>query len=152
MGDGTRLAIAILILFGAMVCFFFAFHPGGVQGVSDPDTMLQWLMGEFQNTANPSLTPDQIAAGATTTGGGGGGKVLAQLWRHCNSKAFHGKAAWGRDGIVSQLFAISTSGRGRQRRKVARERLQRITPRPRLAAAESNSRHASITPLMLASK
>jgi hypothetical protein len=49
---GTKLAIAIAILFLAMVCFFFAFHPGGVQGVSDPDTMLQWLMGEFQNTAS----------------------------------------------------------------------------------------------------
>jgi hypothetical protein len=62
MGNGTRLAIAILILFLAMVCFFFAFHPGGVQGVSDPDTMLQWLMGEFENTSsgNP-VTADQIA-------------------------------------------------------------------------------------------
>jgi hypothetical protein len=77
MGDGTRLAIAILILFLAMICFFFAFHPGGVQGVSDPNTMLQWLMGEFENTANPSLTPDQIAAGATTTGGGGSGGAKA---------------------------------------------------------------------------
>lgn len=42
-----------------MVAFFFAFHPGGVQGVSDPDTMLQWLMGQFQNT---SQTPGQSAA------------------------------------------------------------------------------------------
>lgn len=62
MGGGSRLAIAILILFLAMVCFFFAFHPGGVQGVSDPNTMLQWLMGEFQNTASGNtLTPGQIA-------------------------------------------------------------------------------------------
>jgi hypothetical protein len=76
MGDGTRLAIAILILFLAMVCFFFAFHPGGVQGVSDPQTMLQWLMGEFENTANPAVSASAI--GGTTTGGGGGGKVLAQ--------------------------------------------------------------------------
>jgi hypothetical protein len=79
MGGGTRLAIAIAILFLAMVCFFFAFHPGGVQGVSDPDTMLQWLMGEFENTSNPSLSPSDISAPATTTGGGGGGgKVLEQ--------------------------------------------------------------------------
>jgi hypothetical protein len=47
VGNGTRLAIAIVMMFGAMVAFFFAFHPGGVQGVSDPDTMLQWLMGEY---------------------------------------------------------------------------------------------------------
>jgi hypothetical protein len=53
MGDGTRLAIAILILFLAMVAFFFAFHPGGVQGVSDPDTMLQWLFGEFDVASSP---------------------------------------------------------------------------------------------------
>jgi hypothetical protein len=51
MADSTRLGVAILLMFLAMVCFFFAFHPGGVQGVSDPDTMLQWLMGEF-NTAS----------------------------------------------------------------------------------------------------
>lgn len=69
MGSGTRLAIAILIFFGAFVCFFFAFHPGGVQGVSDPDTMLQWLMGEFQNTAggNPVSAAD-IAGTPSITG------------------------------------------------------------------------------------
>lgn len=62
MGGGARLAIAIAILFLAMVCFFFAFHPGGVQGVSDPNTMLQWLMGEFQNTASGN----QLGASAIT--------------------------------------------------------------------------------------
>jgi hypothetical protein len=65
MGDGTRLAVAILILFLAMVCFFFAFHPGGVQGVSDPDTMLQWLMGEFQNTAGGNQVPASDTGSAT---------------------------------------------------------------------------------------
>jgi hypothetical protein len=74
MGNGTRLAIAILILFLAMVCFFFAFHPGGVQGVSDPDTMLQWLMGEFENTSNPVVTN----AADITGGGGGGGTPKAE--------------------------------------------------------------------------
>lgn len=73
MGSGTRLAIAILILFLAMVCFFFAFHPGGVQGVSDPDTMLQWLMGEFQNTASGNTISAATIAGDEATGGGGGG-------------------------------------------------------------------------------
>ena len=65
MGSGTRLAVAILILFLAMVCFFFAFHPGGVQGVSDPDTMLQWLMGEFENTAGGNQVSAGTVAGNT---------------------------------------------------------------------------------------
>lgn len=51
MEDGTRLAIAILMMFLSMICFFFAFHPGGVQNVTNPDTALQWLMGEFDKTA-----------------------------------------------------------------------------------------------------
>lgn len=63
MGNGTRLAVAILVLFVAMVCFFFAFHPGGVQGVSDPDTMLEWLMGEYQTTASgQQITSSALAA------------------------------------------------------------------------------------------
>jgi len=57
MGDATKFAMAIAIIFGAMVCFFFAFHPGGVQGVSDPQAMLEWLSSEFQQ------------AGTTGTGG-----------------------------------------------------------------------------------
>jgi hypothetical protein len=57
MGDPTRLALAILMMFLAMVAFFFAFHPGGVQGISDPDTMLSWLFGEF-NTASKTPTGD----------------------------------------------------------------------------------------------
>jgi hypothetical protein len=78
MGNGTRLAVAILIFFAAFVCFFFAFHPGGVQGVSDPGTMLQWLMGEFQNTSSGNtLSAAQIGEQPTTTGSGGGGKDLA---------------------------------------------------------------------------
>lgn len=64
MANGTRLAIAILFMFLAMVAFFFAFHPGGVQGVSDPDTMLQWLMNSWQTTAS---------GGTSTSGGGSSG-------------------------------------------------------------------------------
>lgn len=54
MGDGTRLAIAIVMLFLAMVAFFFAFHPQGVTGVTNPKTALQWLETQFQNTASGS--------------------------------------------------------------------------------------------------
>jgi hypothetical protein len=49
--NGTRLAIAILMMFLAMIAFFFAFHPGGVENVHNPDSALQWLMGEFDKTA-----------------------------------------------------------------------------------------------------
>lgn len=65
MGDSTRLAIAILVLFLAMVAFFFAFHPGGVQGVSDPDTMLQWLMGEYTVGSAPAAAPASGGSGET---------------------------------------------------------------------------------------
>lgn len=50
--DGTRLAVAILMLFLAMIAFFFAFHPGGVQGpINNPRDMLQWLMQEFETAS-----------------------------------------------------------------------------------------------------
>lgn len=49
MGDGVKLATAIVVMWLALVFFFFAFHPGGVEGVSNPVQMLQWLMNEFQN-------------------------------------------------------------------------------------------------------
>ena len=74
MGDAARLAIAILVFFLAMVAFFFAFHPGGVEGVSDPATMLQWLMKQWDTT---SSDPQSQATGTTqapdtTTAGGRG--------------------------------------------------------------------------------
>jgi hypothetical protein len=47
MGDSGRLALAILMLLGAMFLFFFAFHPGGVETVTSPADMLKWLFGEF---------------------------------------------------------------------------------------------------------
>lgn len=53
MGDAVRFAIAILVIWLAMLAFFFAFHPGGVQGVSDPVTMLQWLFKKWDETTNP---------------------------------------------------------------------------------------------------
>lgn len=69
MGGGTRLAIGILIMWIALVFFFFAFHPGGVENVSNPGQMLQWLMKEFTNltggdtsTTAASLTADTGAS------------------------------------------------------------------------------------------
>jgi hypothetical protein len=56
MGGGTRFAIGILIMWLALVFFFFAFHPGGVQNVSNPGQMLQWLMSEFNRLTGGTST------------------------------------------------------------------------------------------------
>ena len=73
MGDGTRLAIAILVFWAALVFFFFAFHPGGVSldgaNVSNPSQMLKFLINEFGNLAG---------GGTGSSGGGGGGKIVTQ--------------------------------------------------------------------------
>lgn len=69
MGDSTRFAIAIAILIGAMIFFFFAFHPGGVEGVNNPVEMIKWLMDEFNNTA--SKTNDNAPAEIPGTGSAG---------------------------------------------------------------------------------
>jgi hypothetical protein len=62
MGDGVRLAIAIGVLFLAGVAFFFAFHPSGVEGATNPDNALSWLMSQFQETAAGGITPGETAA------------------------------------------------------------------------------------------
>lgn len=56
MEAGTKLALGILAIFGAMVCFYFAFHPGKMAGgnVKNPNDALQWLIKEFQATAGVS--------------------------------------------------------------------------------------------------
>lgn len=73
MGDGARLAIAILILFLAMVAFFFAFHPGGValdgKEVKNPGDILKFMFAEFDKGAGVSSTDTgnaNPAPGATT--------------------------------------------------------------------------------------
>lgn len=56
MSDGTKLAIGILVMWVALVFFFFAFHPGGVKNVSNPGQMLKWLVDEFGNLAGGTST------------------------------------------------------------------------------------------------
>lgn len=79
MGDGAKFALALIIFLLAFIAFFFAFHPGGVQGVSDPDTMLEWLFGQYQVTAtgqqgeggttnNASVGPNNAGSAPTATG------------------------------------------------------------------------------------
>jgi hypothetical protein len=74
MGDGARLAIAILMLFLAMVAFFFAFHPGGVDfttvGATDaskgnPSDVLKWLFLQF-DTATTGGTSGAAAVPNTS--------------------------------------------------------------------------------------
>ena len=69
-GDGTRLAVAILVFFLAMLAFFFAFHPGGVEGVSDPATMLQWLMKQWDATSQGAPPAAEIPQSVPVQGGG----------------------------------------------------------------------------------
>lgn len=54
MDGSTKLALGILTIFGAMVCFYFAFHPNGVSGVKNPGDALQWMIKEFQSTSGAS--------------------------------------------------------------------------------------------------
>lgn len=74
MGDGTRLAIAIAILFLAGVAFFFAFHPSGVAGATNPDNALEWLMNEFQETAGVTATAPADAGAASPSADQPGGQ------------------------------------------------------------------------------
>jgi hypothetical protein len=51
MESGTKFAIGILAIFGSMVSFYFAFHPNGVSGVSNPSDAVKWIVTQFQSTA-----------------------------------------------------------------------------------------------------
>lgn len=87
MGDGARLAVAILILFLAMVAFFFAFHPSGVANadgtpVNNPAEILKWLFGQWDTTVTGSAasTNEQLKAkGTAPTGSANTGGNSANL-------------------------------------------------------------------------
>jgi hypothetical protein len=68
MSDGTKLAIAILVMWMAMVFFFFAFHPGGVKDVSNPGQMLKWLVDEFTHLAGGSTQATLTSANTSGSG------------------------------------------------------------------------------------
>lgn len=67
MSDGTKLAVAILVMWLALVFFFFAFHPGGVKNVSNPGQMLKWLVDEFTRLAGGSTSTTASLTSATNT-------------------------------------------------------------------------------------
>lgn len=79
MNGAAKLALGLLILWIAMVCFYFAFHPNGVTfngaPVANPSEALQWLIQEFQGTtgggsgnAATSTAPNNAGAAPTQTG------------------------------------------------------------------------------------
>jgi hypothetical protein len=59
--------MVVAIFFVAMVCFFFTFHPGGVEGVSSPQGILQWLFGAVANTTGETTATDAALLSNTTT-------------------------------------------------------------------------------------
>jgi hypothetical protein len=68
MGAAAKLSLGILFLWLAMVAFYFAFHPNGVSGVTNPATALQWLMAEF-NKATGSGDSSGPATGTSSSTG-----------------------------------------------------------------------------------
>lgn len=62
----TRFALGIMVLLGAMVLFFFAFHPGGVAfngaNVSNPGQILQWLIQQFSGGTPQTLSAQSGSA------------------------------------------------------------------------------------------
>jgi hypothetical protein len=50
MGEATRFAFGLIVMLGAMIFFFFAFHPNGVALTEqNPVGILKWLMDEFNS-------------------------------------------------------------------------------------------------------
>jgi len=73
MGDGTKLAIAIMMLLIAGICFFFAFHPNGVDLDTygdNPDGILQFLIDQFNATATGANVNGPSNSGADTGNSG----------------------------------------------------------------------------------
>ena len=72
MGGAGKLALGLLLLWIAMLCFFFAFHPNGVQlngvAVQNPSEALQWLTAQVQATASGSSGSGGGSNAPTTPG------------------------------------------------------------------------------------
>jgi hypothetical protein len=69
MSGAAKFALGIVFLWVAMVAFYFAFHPNGVEGVTNPTTALQWLIKEFQQaTGQGSVQASAGAIGSSDVG------------------------------------------------------------------------------------
>lgn len=62
------MALGIVFLWLGMVAFFFAFHPNGVEGVTNPVTALQWLIREFQSATGQNVQASAGAIGSSDVG------------------------------------------------------------------------------------
>jgi hypothetical protein len=74
---GTRFAIGLLILWGALLLLFIALHPNGIKFPSGTTPgasgALQWLIGEFQTVTGVSAAanaaePNNAGSAPTETG------------------------------------------------------------------------------------
>lgn len=56
MGQAAKMALGLVLIWIGLVCFYFAFHPNGVQlngnPVSNPAEALKWLIQEFQGVSS----------------------------------------------------------------------------------------------------
>ena len=68
MSGGAKFGLGVLFLWLAMVCFYFAFHPNGVSGVTNPSSALKWLIQEFQSATGQSTPASAGAMGASDVG------------------------------------------------------------------------------------
>ena len=76
---GTRFAVGLLVLWGALLLMFIALHPNGINfpAGSKPGASgaLQWLIGEFQTVTgladvntSAATTPNNASASPAETG------------------------------------------------------------------------------------
>ena len=68
MSGAAKFALGIVFIWLGMVAFYFAFHPNGVEGVTNPVTALQWLVREFQQATGQNTPPSAGAIGASDVG------------------------------------------------------------------------------------
>lgn len=50
MGEPTRFAVGLILLWFAALCLFFALHPGGVSSIKNPVDAIQWMIEQFNKT------------------------------------------------------------------------------------------------------
>lgn len=50
MGEPTRFAVGLILLWFAALCLFFALHPGGVSSIKNPVDAIQWMISQFNKT------------------------------------------------------------------------------------------------------
>lgn len=70
MSKGSRFAMALVLFWIAFLCFYIAFHPGGIQ-VPGPDPSTG--KGKTHSASNPTEVFKQVISNLATKGATGGG-------------------------------------------------------------------------------